>query len=285
MMEAPNLAKDRKLVRAQLCEAIQNKDSLTLSIIGNYAKTLKPDVIFLTEVGFGLQQSLISGMSDEYWYAKHPDASTATSKKKEFNLILFRKDKFQGATGAPEAGGFDVAELLMVPVKGLGGEDYLLGAFHGQSSGSTSIRATNVILERAGENAKVIAGMDANVINAEAREIEQFASYTTFDDYNSNLESKGLGTSSAALSDMNTCKKVRTIVNTQLQKAVRLADASSSMDKNPKDHTIFKKDQLEVVNAIKINSPSDGTYDDDLVFPTANFPSDHGLLFTKFRIA
>ncbi|CAM9912826.1 unnamed protein product, partial [Heterosigma akashiwo] len=54
----------------------------------------------------------------------------------------------------------------------------------------------------------------------------------------------------------------------------------SKGDINPKDFILFYKDQLTSTGTIKDNTGS-RKYIEEMVFPTLQFPSDHGILSSK----
>ena len=58
---------------------------------------------------------------------------------------------------------------------------------------------------------------------------------------------------------------------------------ASKGDKNPKDFILFRKQDYDVVSTIKDNTGK-RTYVEDMVFPTLQWPSDHGLVATSLRI-
>jgi len=273
-------------VRMLLCASIREKDEITRSVLNKFTNSFLPDIITLTEVGFNLQLMIEESLSSRYYLVHH--ANVSCSRNSEYNFFLLCKLHFKEPIEQPESGGFDVAELLMISVQNLQGVPFLIAAFHGQSSGSTSIRAAEVIWHRAQKEAAVVfAGMDANVVNREALQNTQFQGSTTFDEFNAALTRNGLATSSSNFDEesMDTCNKVRSLVNTQLQKAARRADWQHGLDKNPKDHTIFSQSQLQVLHAAKYNTPrSSDSYDQDLLFPSTIFPSDHALVYTQFEI-
>ena len=69
----------------------------------------------------------------------------------------------------------------------------------------------------------------------------------------------------------------------QLQKAARADQKISKGDKNPKDFIIFPKSGFSLLSSAKDNTGS-RKYVEDMVFPTLQFPSDHGLVYTKLKV-
>jgi len=68
----------------------------------------------------------------------------------------------------------------------------------------------------------------------------------------------------------------------QLQKAARASEKAAKGDKNPKDFILFPKAAYEVVATTKDNTGL-RRYTEGMVFPTLQFPSDHGLVATVLR--
>ena len=68
----------------------------------------------------------------------------------------------------------------------------------------------------------------------------------------------------------------------QLQKAARSTEKASKGDKNPKDFILFPRAAYRVVATTKDNTGR-RQYTEGMVFPTLQFPSDHGLVATTLR--
>jgi hypothetical protein len=72
---------------------------------------------------------------------------------------------------------------------------------------------------------------------------------------------------------------VQTHLQTQLNKAVRLAEKDTLGDRNPKDFIVFYASQFSVRQTLKDNT-GERRYVEGMVFPTLQFPSDHGIVST-----
>eukprot|EP00964_Phaeocystis_antarctica_P127115 scaffold90772_cov60-Phaeocystis_antarctica.AAC.3 len=80
----------------------------------------------------------------------------------------------------------------------------------------------------------------------------------------------------------HTTYNARTFLQSQLQKAARSTEKASKGDKNPKDFILFPKAAYSVVATTKDNTGL-RSYTEGMVFPTLQFPSDHGLVATVLR--
>eukprot|EP00928_Gymnodinium_smaydae_P018678 TRINITY_DN17118_c0_g3_i1.p1 TRINITY_DN17118_c0_g3~~TRINITY_DN17118_c0_g3_i1.p1 ORF type:complete len:123 (-),score=10.27 TRINITY_DN17118_c0_g3_i1:133-501(-) len=84
-----------------------------------------------------------------------------------------------------------------------------------------------------------------------------------------------------------TCSS-RTSLQPQLNKAVRFVDKVTNSDMNPKDTILFYRAQAYVLSAEEMgegrtsNPLKDNTgsmqYNEQSIFPTLQFPSDHGIV-------
>ena len=74
-----------------------------------------------------------------------------------------------------------------------------------------------------------------------------------------------------------TTYNARTFMQAQLNKAVRKADRATEGDRNLKDFLIFSPAQFTTAGVTKDNL-ANRTYDEEIVFPTLAFPSDHAVI-------
>lgn len=74
-----------------------------------------------------------------------------------------------------------------------------------------------------------------------------------------------------------------TLLQAQIQKASRADEKLSKGDKNPKDFIIFRKGHFSVLSSIKDNTGT-RAYNEDMVFPTLQFPSDHALVCSELKV-
>jgi len=71
----------------------------------------------------------------------------------------------------------------------------------------------------------------------------------------------------------------RTYLQPQLNKAVAYDERDFKGDKNPKDFVVFFDSDFRVVQTKKDNT-GNHQYIEGMVFPTLDFPSDHGISYT-----
>ena len=76
---------------------------------------------------------------------------------------------------------------------------------------------------------------------------------------------------------------VRTFLQAQLQKAARSNELRTKGDKNPKDFILFPKWAFTPYATRKDNTGR-REYIEQMVFPTLEFPSDHGIISTTLKV-
>ena len=77
----------------------------------------------------------------------------------------------------------------------------------------------------------------------------------------------------------------RTYLQPQLNKAVAFADKDTSplVDRNPKDFVLWYRERFALVRTGKDNT-GERKYTEGIVFPTLQFPSDHGITWAELRL-
>ena len=81
----------------------------------------------------------------------------------------------------------------------------------------------------------------------------------------------------------HTTYNARTYLQAQLQKAAKQSETAAKGDKNPKDFLLFSPASFTVRSTTKDNT-GERRYVEDMVFPTLQFPSDHGVLSTTLEV-
>jgi hypothetical protein len=89
--------------------------------------------------------------------------------------------------------------------------------------------------------------------------------------------------------DNFTTHNARTYLQPQLNKASKRDEIMTKGDVNPKDFILFAKDKdsaSALVRVVETNKDNTGRreYVEDMVFPTLEFPSDHGVLETVLAL-
>ena len=89
----------------------------------------------------------------------------------------------------------------------------------------------------------------------------------------------------APKTDGYTTFNARTYLQPQLNKAVKPEDKFTSplVDRNPKDHILFYEKDAKLHAPPTRDNTGRGFYDNDIMFPTLTFPSDHAI--TKAAVA
>jgi len=82
-----------------------------------------------------------------------------------------------------------------------------------------------------------------------------------------------------------TCRNARTFLQPQLNKACLRSEIDSARgDTNPKDFILTFADSgifARTIRVNKTNKAGEVGFDETLVFPTRDFPSDHALVFSE----
>jgi len=155
---------------------------------------------------------------------------------------------------------------------------YLLASFHGDTNGL----ATKPVLAAVDQMAHtmpdrtLIFGLDANTYEADVPgKLQNVLDWAV--DYNSKGYTSCWGDTPNPKN--HTTFNARTYLQAQLQKAAKQSETAIKGDKNPKDFILFPKGTFKVMRTDKDNT-GERRYVEDMVFPTLQFPSDHGVLST-----
>eukprot|EP00638_Chattonella_subsalsa_P000691 CAMPEP_0117756736 /NCGR_PEP_ID=MMETSP0947-20121206/14276_1 /TAXON_ID=44440 /ORGANISM="Chattonella subsalsa, Strain CCMP2191" /LENGTH=520 /DNA_ID=CAMNT_0005576421 /DNA_START=133 /DNA_END=1695 /DNA_ORIENTATION=+ len=281
---APGVWYDLKM---QLCNALnKRKNERTFEILEQeYGDT---DICFLQEVAAAFVESAKSRYLGERYEILCPEKLDA--KRDQNSVIMVKKGLFDQTTAeeitnqiadqfpsnCPVADG----DLYAVKIRGMDGLDYVLASFHGDTNGLATIpvvNATHSIVWAMG-HPRLIFGMDANTyekggVDKGLQDVTEFAQSFV-----------GHGLTSCFGDTPNpsnyTTFNARTYLQPQLNKAVKKEDRALKGDINPKDFILFYKSQFTFENTGKDNTGKKGEYIEDMVFPTLQFPSDHGVLST-----
>jgi hypothetical protein len=158
---------------------------------------------------------------------------------------------------------------------------YVLASFHGDTDGlatAPALAAVHAVAARV-EGSCVIFGLDANTY-VKAKPGKQAAAT----EFAADFTTRGFASShgDAAPDAMLTTSNARTFLQPQLQKACKAADKKAKGDFNPKDWILFSSESLVLAEAGRDNTGK-RVYAEDLVVPTIEWPSDHGLLFATIE--
>jgi hypothetical protein len=290
-------------LRAQMCDALNSKKNARIVEILAGPLYRDADVIFLQEVAAAFVETLRSHSQLGGAFDVRLSAS-ADGKREQNSAILLRKARFELPSAIERTSAFDVilagagADVPVAPgdvlalsinecptfakAAGRPAERFLLGSFHGDTNGLATVPVVRAMQRLAASvgDLSLLFGLDANTYargGAHTQDVLKFA-----DEY----ARLGLSSCWGDRPDPanHTTFNARTYLQPQLNKAVKLSDLDKDGvgDKNPKDFILFHKGRHEVVRTAKDNTGR-GVYLERTVFPTLQFPSDHGLLSTVLR--
>ena len=281
-------AKWQKL-RVQMCDALNSKkDERTLQILSeSYADA---QVIFLQEAAASiLARARASELGPRYELIH---SGALDGKRDQNTVILLRRDTFNLSSvqehTARVLGYVDHSthvangDLLVVSVADTSGRMYLLASFHGDTNGLATrpLLAALHQLHQSMPQHRLIFGLDANTyekgIPGKKQDVLEFAA-----DYVSKGLTSCWGDTPNPLS--HTTYNARTFLQAQLQKAARSNELQTKGDKNPKDFILFPKWAFTPYATRKDNTGR-REYIEQMVFPTLEFPSDHGIISTTLKV-
>ena len=172
-------------------------------------------------------------------------------------------------------------DILAITATNKFGLQLVVASFHGDTNGLATkpvVEATVKALRNSEslKDHKLVFGMDANTYEhakpGKQQDVLDFAQ-----DYVS------LGLTSCWGDKPNpsnyTTYNARTYLQPQLNKACKSTEKRQKGDVNPKDFIVFPKGDFNVLKTWKDNTGRK-VYEEDMAFPTLEFPSDHGLLST-----
>jgi len=264
-------------LRTQLCEALnRKKDSRTLDILDQ--KYSDADIVFVQEAASSFVEAAKAHALGERYSIIAP--ASLDPKRDQNSLVLVKKgfgsfeevDVLSSLSDAPVAAG----DLLVVQ-----NDEYVLASFHGDTNGLATIPITDAVLGKVGDKT-LIFGLDANTYEAKRD------GYQNAEEYQAHIIEKGLASQRGATKDMDpklyTTFNARTYLQPQLNKAVSYEErfTNVNVDRNPKDFVLFST-SLELVSTSRDNtaktssSSGEPKYDNEKMFPTLKFPSDHAI--------
>ena len=166
------------------------------------------------------------------------------------------------------------------------GEHMLFASFHGDTNGLATIPVVKAVTKFAQQalpsDHKLIFGLDANTYGTPD---EDQQGVVAFGEFLGTLPRKLNSCYGQKPSRINyTTFNARTHLQPQLNKAVAFEEIETSKkgDKNPKDFILFYESDYSVVEVMKDNTGK-RKYVEGMVFPTLDFPSDHGVTSAVLR--
>jgi len=273
-------------LKLQLCNSlVKNKEAIILNILATtYASS---HAIFLQEVAsvFCSKASAMSLGSSHHILAP----AKVDGKKDQNSIILLSKEKFDvgtlkeitedviqelGETKDILADG----DLFAITLSDKSGNKYLMASFHGDTNGLATVPVVKAVLAAQAKlkgGYQLIFGLDANThekgVPGKIQGMQEFAEFYV---------SAGLTSCWGDNPDpklTRTTFNARTYLQPQLNKAVKMSEKENKGDVNPKDFILFSPKDFKPTRAFKDNTGKQ-EYIEGMVFPTLDFPSDHGVL-------
>ena len=172
-------------------------------------------------------------------------------------------------------------DLLVVAVDDTLGRKHLLASFHGDTNGLATLPVLGAVHKLAASmpEHRLIFGLDANTYergSSSKQDVLEFAR-----DYVSKGYTSCWGDTPNPTN--YTTFNARTFLQAQLQKAARANEKVSKGDRNPKDFILFPRSKYQVLSTTKDNTGK-RAFTEGMVFPTLDFPSDHGVLSTRLKV-
>jgi hypothetical protein len=276
-------------LRANLCNKLNlHKADRTIEILEH--SYMDQDVMFLQEV----DTSLVKKIEGSRLLGRAFDAVVPASMdadRGQNSVILLRRDVFaEEAKEVTQAVvSLHAAKLALEPgdllvlsaTRRSDRAKFILASFHGDTNGLATkdvLAAVHHYAVSAAPDHKLLFGMDANSYAAPSSDqlgVEDFGRF-----YSGLRLNSCYGPSPSPTN--YTTFHARTYLQTQLNKAITAEEKDSKGDKNPKDFIVFFDSDFEVLATGKDNTGR-RRYVEGMVFPTLDFPSDHGITATTLR--
>ena len=284
-------------LRAAMCKALNlRKTDRLLEILGAQYKA-RVDVGCLQEVASSFVTRAQEAMGADFAFFSPQGAGS-----REQNSVLFLRrsvfdvDNAKDVTADVEAQ-FDkdvpvsAGDVLALRVRAKDtGEEYLIASFHGDTNGLATIPVVtavhHVLRESCPPGTRLIFGLDANTYSkGKPGKLQDVREFAAFLDSELGLESCW-GAHAAWEDKCLTTFNARTYLQPQLNKAAGKADMEAKGDKNPKDFVLFTGAHYSVDTASGVakDNTGRGEYIENMVFPTLDFPSDHGAVLVHLEL-
>lgn len=296
-------------IRNTICDKLnKNKNNRILEILTSpvYSST---DILFLQEVGKTFQSTAKRHVKFNELYDLHISQDEGSSTRDQNSVILLKKDKYElikdvtseivknyeliprdenfvGSKTLP----IDEGDLFAIlvheknPTKSstiTPSEGYLLASFHGDTNGLATKSVVDAVINYALYTVPryhLLFGLDANTYSKPEKDqqgVIDFAQYYT----KNHLSSCYTQTPNP----LNyTTFHARTFLQPQLNKAITFQEKDIKGDKNLKDYILYYETDYDLIETKKDNT-GNKEYIEGMVFPTLDFPSDHGITSTILK--
>mmetsp|Transcript_10630 Transcript_10630/g.20902 ORF Transcript_10630/g.20902 Transcript_10630/m.20902 type:complete len:615 (-) Transcript_10630:306-2150(-) len=281
-----------QFLRSQICHSLNlKKNDRILEILST--TYLDREIIFLQEVaGAFIERAREHRVLASAFHIIGPQKMSNSDQN---SVILLSKERFpKGITeditnrlkfdsSDGENAGKKVAsgDVTIVHATDVFSNNLVLASFHGDTNGLQTVPVVRAVAKVVANPELLLFGLDANTYEKGIAGVKQ--DVTEF-----SVEYARLGLDSCWGLHPNprnfTTYNGRTYLQAQLNKAATKSEVRSKGDVNPKDFILFKQDTFVVKRVIKDNT-GNKQYIENSVFPTLNFPSDHGILSADLEIA
>jgi len=253
-------------LRQEICSSLNSrKNEKLLEILRTtYADA---DIIFLQEAGNQLVKLIKEQMKDTYEVILPKSYST---KRNQNSVMLLRAGLFQNTEEVQiPAAGWEDGDLLVVKAR-RANTKLTLASFHGDTNGLL----TMPMLEAVHKNlptSRLLFGMDANTYEKVSKKTAHVLEFEKM------YQKLGYRACWGKVDPSHyTTFNARTYLQPQLNKAAKSTELAEKGDRNPKDFLLFT-DHFTAGKVWRDNTGR-GEYDNDIVFPTLDFPSDHAAV-------
>jgi len=280
-----NSGKTWQSLRTQICESLNlKKNHRLIEILETSYGNM--DIVCLQEVAASFMSKLQSSsiLMNSYHLVKPAKLSSSDQN----SVVLLSKKKFpKGITeDLTKYLKFDdpkmvaQGDVLIVHATDHIGRNFVVGSFHGDTNGMATIPVVKSVLRLLHKEDLFVFGMDANTYEhgkpGKTQDVTEFAD---------TLNILQLGSVRGDVPDPTdyTTFNARTFLQPQLNKASSKSEIRSKGDVNPKDFIIYFKKSMSSSGFLKDNT-GNREYQEEMVFPTLQFPSDHGVMFTALDL-
>lgn len=276
-------------IRTDICEHLNKKKTEnSLSILED--TYMDHDVAFLQEVSSNLVTQCADRKMSKSFDIVSPNNLDPDRDQNSF--ILLKKNRFVSYKDETEEVLSMFPEGEQVPIEtgdlfvmsaidSTDGTKYLFASFHGDTNGLATIPVVSAVHDFAATRRKahkLLFGMDANTYHTPKKDQQGVTEFVDFLG-SKHMKSCWIFDDIADYLINYTIYCARTHLQPQLNKAASYAERDKKGDKNPKDFIVFFESDFTVLNTHKDNTGR-GTFVDDMVLPTLDFPSDHAITST-----
>jgi hypothetical protein len=283
----------QRLRRSLAGALIHNKQANICQVVENYSDV---EVFFIQEASAAFCKDILAHSVLSQRFAVLLPANFDSTRNQN-SLILAARARFPGpgvdvtAQILAFAAGTWIApgDLAAASLEDRDGCRWLLVSFHGDSNGLSAqplLAALDAAVREHFPDHVVVTGLDANTHSAAAlvsgaSPLQGVAHFFEF------LKRHRMSSlwDSLPLQAISTTCNARTLLQTQLNKAVALGDRAGSQHRHLKDWILSYEEQVQRFTNIGRDNTGRRRFVEDTVFPTLDFPSDHAVIFARLHVS